>query len=779
MKYISLDSDEGDSIIDDSLIEETGSVPPVNHPKKHSKTIKRTRSINLSELASHIGTTEKKPRHEKILSSSSKLSANLSIKSVSPSPSSSSSSPPSSSSSSSPSSSWVDKYSPTSINDIAVHPRKIKEVRTKLTSMLYHDYPPRLLILTGPSGSGKSTMVKLLSQELLSKPVLEWINPSTIKNTSHVDAFSEFLKAAKYCQGQNLSIILVEDLPFIFHEPTKDAFQAAVYQWLHYDPLTTLPPLVICLTEENFENDKNNNNFASWDITNNFSVDTVFGHKVLQSHGKYQQIKFNPVNATLMTKTLKRIVNDNSQLFNHHQLKSYLPKLVASGDIRSAILSLQCWGSWRSKAHQLPGVTDSMYLVFGKDVSFDLFHIIGKIIYGSQKVQPADLLRYSEEIPGNRQSPPDKKNCFNGLYLKKSSSDNSLSLKSSPTDQPYNIKLATNYVLCNTILASNTLDLRLLSLLILENYAIYNCSHYKLSKASKILKILSLVDTFPKWQVDLEVATDLVVRGTRISLEQDISKNQVMYLDNLGKWSLINGEKLLKNEESLRNDDKKFPLKSQGQFVNPHQKSSTSNHRSSNHHDKLGFPRDFKLMKKSRHTKDAVNFHRYQKSQTSSSTIGILSFNDTNLYHGYYEAVINQQKQFKGKSYGYIAQQFKDKNYAGHPPSRLQNKIDELSQWSTQKNLLIKRLGGEINSNGGDQAGGTVSTMMGDLGRNNIAEYYKNYEIYQGNFGEENDYSEGELEDDPIDDDGDDDNVGGGDNWSDGEMMSDSDLDNF
>lgn len=98
----------------------------------------------------------------------------------------------------------------------------------------------KLLILTGPSGSSKSTTIKILANELINRSQAlaldsqeKWIeyNDSTVEGTNQSDQFEEFINDAKYKIGSNLSVILVEELPNIFHSGTLAKFRNCIRNW--------------------------------------------------------------------------------------------------------------------------------------------------------------------------------------------------------------------------------------------------------------------------------------------------------------------------------------------------------------------------------------------------------------------------------------------------------------------------------------------------------------------------------------------------------------------
>ncbi|KAI8926261.1 Rad17 cell cycle checkpoint protein-domain-containing protein [Entophlyctis helioformis] len=79
---------------------------------------------------------------------------------------------------------WVDKYKPASEAELAVHKRKISDVKAWIENALLagentrgtSGRTGRVLMLTGPSGSGKTATVRVLSR-VLDAEIVEWENP--------------------------------------------------------------------------------------------------------------------------------------------------------------------------------------------------------------------------------------------------------------------------------------------------------------------------------------------------------------------------------------------------------------------------------------------------------------------------------------------------------------------------------------------------------------------------------------------------------------------------
>lgn len=718
---------------------------------KKRKKLKRSKSINITDLRHQISSSSPYP-------SPSTTTGTTNIKSVT-----FKNKNESSIANTDDHSLWPDKFAPHSLTGVSVHMRKINEVKQHLLSMINGTSQLRLLILTGPSGAGKSTLVRCLAHELLpsptySEPLLEWENPSTISNTtyssfngfsSHITAFSDFLKSVKYKQRENLSVVLIEELPLVFHEPTRDSFRNAIFDYLHYESLVPLPPLVLCITELNYDHTGNGNNSggSNMDINNNYSVTTILGHKILRESdlGRIHQIKFNEINKTLMLKTLRKIVADqpsgNKELFKKIptvEVNQYLGSLLKMGDIRSAILSLQFWATWKgimsgsdinfkdSQRQSNSGINskiDGTFLSFGKESQMELFHSIGRIIFGSQKVDPAELLINSHD-----------RHTYNELnFLSDDASKQSLlEVRTIPKPSLFskveaNIKIAKNYYLSNHLIAKNSFmmsNIKFVGLFILENYAIFQKAKFAIVKAMCILNDVSSTDVMLTGgnnngmrtsEAMVELAFQVLVRSARTNLTANDQDNQFAYL--------IEGAEMTNGSFKDAATAKMFG-----------ESNGDGGSGSNAGHDRLVFPRDFKALKKQRQITAEVNFYRFAKlasgtatiltmkgkgtnnymikskdntseikAQTAASSL-LVSFNDANLLHGFYEPYINKQKQYLLKSYSsYLAYDAQNSN--SNVSDKIMRKLNNLRNWQTQKNLLMQRLGGAIETSATDTKG--------------------------------------------------------------------------
>lgn len=280
--------------------------------------------------------------------------------------------------------SWVDKYSPKTTNDICINPTKLKQLKQLMEEMITHQNR-KILVITGPSGSSKSTSVKLLSKEL-GNGYVEYFN-----NNSSSNNFDEFLNDCKYLTGKNLKFILVEELPNIFHKPVLNNFRIKLLEWLYLNQ--SLPPIIICLTEleRNFGNvgDSTSNEF--FNIENNLNINTVLGKEIL-SHSKVGVIKFNSIANKFMKSMMNRIIKQESKIFKlipQNHVNNFLNLINDIGDIRSSINNLELWSKFYGKG--TVDFIDSNDENYNRNITINLFHAIGKILYASSKYKSTNM----------------------------------------------------------------------------------------------------------------------------------------------------------------------------------------------------------------------------------------------------------------------------------------------------------------------------------------------------------------------------------------------------
>ncbi|XP_044051212.1 cell cycle checkpoint protein RAD17 isoform X2 [Siniperca chuatsi] len=312
--------------------------------------------------------------------------------------------------------SWVDRYSPCSQAELAVHKKKIEEVENW---MRVHTNTSEggILLLMGPSGCGKTATVQVLSRELGLR-VQEWTNPTNLEPysssqhewrmnglscSSQLAQFQDFLlRANKYnCLkmagdggATDRKLILVEDFPNQFYRQP-----GSLHDILRRFVKTSRRPLVFIVSDS-----------LSGDSSSRF----LFPREI-QEELDISSISFNPVAPTTMMKVLTRISSLETgkscgRMFTPDQAVLETLCSGSSGDIRSAINSLQFSslpdtslekGLWRmkkdrpvtslgkavsrtnqrKKKSKQTKEQEEEQAIGGKDASLFLFRALGKILH--------------------------------------------------------------------------------------------------------------------------------------------------------------------------------------------------------------------------------------------------------------------------------------------------------------------------------------------------------------------------------------------------------------
>ncbi|KAI0763953.1 Rad17-domain-containing protein [Trametes elegans] len=296
---------------------------------------------------------------------------------------------------------WIDKYEPLTEEDLAVHKRKVQDVRQWLTEAF--DGGPsgklkkyrRILVLTGPAGTAKTATIRVLSTEL-GYEILEWRNsmddhfsrepdhsPSGWASTEYEglsDKFQAFLTRASSCRpiftsqssAQSASqasrssqltpsrsssvvaphasplrrqLIVLEDLPNVLHPATQASFHAALEAFVA-SPENAVSPLVIIVSDAGLRGEVGEDDGTRWKSRSKEAMDirNILSNSLLTSP-YVTQISFNPIAVTYMRTALKAMLDRHfaSSKSGARPTKDVLDVIVQSsnGDIRSAVMALQ------------------------------------------------------------------------------------------------------------------------------------------------------------------------------------------------------------------------------------------------------------------------------------------------------------------------------------------------------------------------------------------------------------------------------------------------------
>ncbi|KLO11926.1 Rad17-domain-containing protein [Schizopora paradoxa] len=339
---------------------------------------------------------------------------------------------------------WVDKYEPRSEGDLAVHQKKVESVRRWLEEAL--DGGPsgklkkyrKLLVLAGPAGTAKTSALRVLSKEM-NFDILEWKNSfdeayredDYFDRESLIQKFDAFLTRASTCHplasgaststaaNSSRKVILLEDMPNILHPQTQESFHAALSAFIQRDQST---PLVMIISDASTRADVRDEKIASGGGYGNkdvIDIRAAVPRDLLR--GPYvDEISFNPIAATLMTKALQALLKTHfasSKTPKSHRQpsKDELSIIVESsnGDIRSAIMALQFSCISVSKGNKkTSGSRALLEAVTRREQSLHLFHLLGKIMYNKRKGDPpnpsasAKDKKREQELDARLKNPP-------------------------------------------------------------------------------------------------------------------------------------------------------------------------------------------------------------------------------------------------------------------------------------------------------------------------------------------------------------------------------------
>lgn len=299
---------------------------------------------------------------------------------------------------------WSIKYIPQTTSELTIHPKKIKDLRSKLHDIIYKKTNKRVLIVNGPSGCGKNICVKLLCDEIMKEKneksrdlslgndrLDNLIEFSYLTNSDNsVEYFSHFLDECKMLTGANEKCVIIKELPNIYHKQTHINFQNSVLKWIETSMDVDLPPLIICVTEYDIENEHRSSFF---NIENTFKVETVFGNKIMgYENVAWERVTFNPVAKTYMKKAIMNIIN-KEEIQRDAEFNSKIDDICQLGDLRNGINVLEYYEKF---FRGIPGNE-----ILSKESGLDLFHSIGKLIYGS-KHQEVELVNFKKRLNLNR-----------------------------------------------------------------------------------------------------------------------------------------------------------------------------------------------------------------------------------------------------------------------------------------------------------------------------------------------------------------------------------------
>ncbi|GAU34210.1 hypothetical protein TSUD_209920 [Trifolium subterraneum] len=263
---------------------------------------------------------------------------------------------------------WVDKYKPHSLEELAVHKKKVEEVKTWFEERLKPSkdvYRNNVLVVTGQAGVGKSAALHVIASHL-GAIVCGWNTPTPVIWQEHL-----------YNSG-------TDDLPLMHNKAALGRLKDCLHLLVH----TTQIPTAILVT------DYGNTDSADFNARSVEELKTS-----LESSGACK-IAFNPITVNSIKKVLFRIcqMEQCDVTADHVDLIAQ----ASGGDIRHAITSLQffclnpnqvCSLSQSTRSpHALKEeskkpveLDDGSSLYFGRDETLSLFHALGKFLHNKRE----------------------------------------------------------------------------------------------------------------------------------------------------------------------------------------------------------------------------------------------------------------------------------------------------------------------------------------------------------------------------------------------------------
>ncbi|KPI39451.1 Cell cycle checkpoint protein RAD17 [Cyphellophora attinorum] len=334
---------------------------------------------------------------------------------------------------------WSERYGPTTLDELAVHKKKVTDVQQWFEAVVSGRSRQKLLVLKGPAGSGKTVTVNLVTQAV-GLNTITWQNPGIVDTTVNGSAaaqFDEFLnrgqfgslgfdgaesKADRSAQHQAL---IVEEFPTSSSRSVGlDSVRGAVSRFLTSGSGSAQPfrstntepacPAVMIISETLLN--------SSTAFSDSFTAHRLLGPEIL-NHPATTVIEFNAVAQTFVHKALDLAVKKEARTSLRRRIPgpAVMQRLAEMGDLRNAVNALEflCvrndsnsdWsGTVASKskksAKDQKDLTemekDSLKLVSQRETTLDMFHAAGKVVYN--KREDARVLDSRAEPPPK---PPD------------------------------------------------------------------------------------------------------------------------------------------------------------------------------------------------------------------------------------------------------------------------------------------------------------------------------------------------------------------------------------
>ncbi|PZC79496.1 hypothetical protein B5X24_HaOG216276 [Helicoverpa armigera] len=289
---------------------------------------------------------------------------------------------------------WMKNFEPVSVEDLAVHNKKVQEVEEWVKTVSNNNNSD-MLLMTGPVGCGKTATLRVLTVKYNVR-ITEWITPVDIdipsengeyefKQRQSLKFLDFILNAANFTSlldDNSRKLVLVEDFPNTFLR-TPSEFTEVLQQY----KLRAKSPIVFICSESHTDSKNSAANIFTPSLKEQFNI---------------QHISFNSVAPTNLKAALKRvanIINKNHTAVYNTPTADIIECVVNSsaGDVRSAVLNLHfaCLkgGSKqnmdtsivqgkesKSKTTRKKKQSSSKFMSLGKDQTVSILHGVGRVL---------------------------------------------------------------------------------------------------------------------------------------------------------------------------------------------------------------------------------------------------------------------------------------------------------------------------------------------------------------------------------------------------------------
>ncbi|XP_061358986.1 cell cycle checkpoint protein RAD17 isoform X2 [Gastrolobium bilobum] len=288
---------------------------------------------------------------------------------------------------------WVDKYKPRSLEELAVHKKKVEEVKTWLEERLKPSKAAIHVIAShlGATVCGWNTPTPVIWQEHL------YNSGTGTQYTSKLDEFETFVERIRKFglmptsftgESKPSVVLLIDDLPMMNGKAAFGRLKDCLHLLVH----STQIPTAILITDYG--------NTDSADYNARCLEELKLS---LESSGACK-VAFNPITLNSIKKILFRMC----QMEQCDVTADYVDLIAkaSGGDIRHAITSLQFFCLKPKQVHSLSLPTyspsaskeesnepvrldDGYSLHFGRDETLSLFHALGKFLHNKREAEAA------------------------------------------------------------------------------------------------------------------------------------------------------------------------------------------------------------------------------------------------------------------------------------------------------------------------------------------------------------------------------------------------------